>query len=249
MKLTALRPLVKLTTLRFKFYPTASRTIGCKWKGLANRFLPLIGILGVWAFQSIAVASTTWNGPTLNVSTEIPDNDDAGIISTQSVFASGISQIQTVTVTINITGTWNGDLYAYLVHDSGFSVLLNRAGRSLDNPDGSAASGMVVTFADSAASDIHTAIPMVGGSFTGTYQPDGRITDPLTVLNTDSRTAMLSSFSGLNADGSWTLFIADQSPGETSTLQSWSMNITGVPEPSTTMLGCVVMMVLLRRKR
>ena len=249
MKPSALRPFVNFTTFQFKFFPSTSLTIGCKWKGPANRALPLLGALGLLAFQSIAAASTTWNGPTINVSTEIPDNDDLGITTTHMVFDSGISQIDSVTVTINLTGTWNGDLYAYLAHDSGFSILLNRPGRSLDNPDGSASSGMVITFADSASSDIHTAIPMSGGSFTGTYQPDGRITDPLTVLDTDSRTAMLSSFSGLNADGSWTLFIADQSPGETSTLQSWSMTITGVPEPSTTMLGCVVMMVLLRRKR
>ena len=249
MKLSALRPFVNFTTLQFKFFPSTSLAIGCKWEEPANRALPFLAVLGVLAFQSIAAASTTWNGPTFNVSTEIPDNDDVGLTNTQTVSASGISQIDTVTVTINLTGTWNGDLYAYLAHDSGFSVLLNRPGRSLDNPDGSAASGMVTTFADSAGSDIHTAIPMSGGSFTGTYQPDGRITDPLAVLNTDSRPAMLSSFSGLNADGSWTLFIADQSTGETSTLQSWSMNITGVPEPSTTMLGCVVMMVLLRRKR
>ena len=249
MKLSVLRLFVNFTTSRFKFFPSTPRAIGGKWEGPANRALPFLGVLGVLAFQSIAAASTTWNGPTFNVSTAIPDNDDGGLTSTQTVGATGISQIENVTVTINLTGGWNGDLYAYLVHDSGFSVLLNRPGRSLDNPDGSAASGMVVTFADSAGSDIHTAIPMSGGSFTGTYQPDGRITDPLVVLDTDSRPAMLSSFSGLNADGSWTLFIADLSAGDTSTLQSWSMNITGVPEPSTIMLGCVVMMVLLRRKR
>lgn len=43
----------------------------------------------------------------------------------------------TITVTINLTGGWNGDLYAHLVHESGFSVLLNRTGRSLADPDGS----------------------------------------------------------------------------------------------------------------
>jgi subtilisin-like proprotein convertase family protein len=249
MKPSALRPFVNFTTLQIKFFPSTSLAIGCKWEEPANRALPFLGVLGILAFQSIAAAPTTWNSPTFNVSTEIPDNDDVGLTNTQIVSASGISQIDTFTVTINLTGTWNGDLYAYLAHDSGFAVLLNRPGRSLDNPDGSATTGMVTTFADYAVSDIHTAIPMSGGSFTGTYQPDGRITDPLDVLDTDSRTAMLSSFNGLNADGFWTLFIADQSTGETSTLQSWSMNITSVPEPSTTLLGCVVVMVLWRRKR
>ena len=35
------------------------------------------------------------------------------------------------------------------------------------------------------------------GSVSGTYQPDGRTTDPLVALDTDARTAMLSSFIGI----------------------------------------------------
>ncbi len=42
---------------------------------------------------------------------------------------------------------------------------------------------------------------------------DGRGSDPLVALNTDPRAAMLSSFNGLPAKGSWTHFIADQSAG------------------------------------
>ena len=85
--------------------------------------------------------------------------------------------------------------------DTGFAVLLNRPGRSLSTPDGSPTVGMNITFEDSAFSDIHTAIPMSGGSVSGTYQPDGRNIDPHDVLNTDARTAMLSSFNGLDGNG------------------------------------------------
>jgi len=215
---------------------------------LACRSLKLLP-LAFLAVNSIAEASITWNGPTINVSTAVPDNDDAGLTSSQTVAATGITQIEQVTVTINLTGGWNGDLYAHLVHDSGFSVLLNRPGRSLANPDGSGSSGMAINFDDAALADIHTAIPMSGGSFSGTFQPDGRTTDPFDVLNTDSRPAMLSSFTGLGANGTWTLFIADQSAGETSTLQSWSVTITGVPEPSTLLLSSLAIPMLLRRRR
>ena len=117
------------------------------------------------------------------------------------------------------------------------------------NPDGSASSGMSITIADSAAMDIHTAIPMSGGTVTGTYQPDGRNTDPLVVLDTDSRPAMLSSFTGLDASGSWTLFVADQSAGDQSTLESWSLTITGVPEPSSALLLITSSLLLARRRR
>jgi subtilisin-like proprotein convertase family protein len=192
--------------------------------------------LGVLAVSSSLQASTTWNGPTWNVSTAIPDNNDVGLSDTRTVSIPDATEITGVTVNLTFTGGWNGDLYAYLVHGSGFSVLLNRPGRSLANPDGSASSGMSITIADSASMDIHTAIPMSGGSVSGTYQPDGRETDPLAVVDTDARTAMLADFIGLDPNGDWTLFIADQSAGDTSTLQSWSMTINAVPEPSSALL-------------
>jgi subtilisin-like proprotein convertase family protein len=196
-----------------------------------------------------AAASTTWNGPTWNVSTVIPDNDQVGITDTRTISVPDITEIESVTVTISLSGGWNGDIYAYLVHDSGFSVLLNRPGRSIANPDGSGTVGMEFTFDDSAVSDIHTAIPMSGGVVTGTYQPDGRITDPYETLNTDSRPAMLSSFIGLNAGGNWTIFLADQSAGSESTLEGWSLQITGVPEPKAALLGGLGLLLLLGRRR
>ncbi|MBN8459518.1 MAG: PEP-CTERM sorting domain-containing protein [Verrucomicrobia bacterium] len=183
------------------------------------------------------------------MSTAIPDNDDAGFVDTRAVSIPGMELIADVTVTLNFTGGWNGDLYAYLVHGGGFAVLLNRPGRSLTSTDGSATVGMDITFSDSAPSDVHTAIPMSGGSVSGTYQPDSREADPLAVLDTAPRTAFLSNFAALDPNGTWSIFVADQSPGETSTLQSWSLNITTVPEPSSALFTLLSTAVLLRRRR
>jgi hypothetical protein len=48
----------------------------------------------------------------------------------------------------------------------------------------------------------------------------------------------LVSFNGSVADGTWTLYFADlSSGGGTSTLDSWSLDITAVPEPGTVALG------------
>jgi subtilisin-like proprotein convertase family protein len=195
-----------------------------------------------------ASAATTFTG-TWNVSAVIPDNDDVGYSNTQNISDAGMTEITGITVNLTFSGGWNGDLYAYLVHDTGFSVLLNRPGRNAIETDGSATVGMDITFDDNAGADIHTAIPMSGGPVSGTYQPDGRITDPLLVLATDSRPALLSSFIGLNANGSWTIFVADQSAGSVATLDSWSLSVTAVPEPSTAILGGISMLLLLRRKR
>ena len=208
----------------------------------------LLGVLGVLAVNSSSFAATIWNGPTWTVSTAIPDNDDVGFTDTRNVSIPGMTEIVSVTVNLNFSGGWNGDLYAYLVHGSGFSVLLNRPGRSTGAPDGSATVGMDITFDDGAFSDIHTAIPMSGGSVNGIYQPDGRSTDPLVVLNTDARPAMLSNFIGIDPNGLWTLFVADQSAGETSTLQSWSMSITAVPEPGVAAFAILGSGLLLRRR-
>ena len=41
---------------------------------------------------------------------------------------------------------YNGDLFAYLVHDTNFCVLLNRVGRSAANADGYPDSGFNITF-------------------------------------------------------------------------------------------------------
>jgi hypothetical protein len=41
----------------------------------------------------------------------------------------------------------------------------------------------------------------------------------------------LASFNGMDPNGTWTLFFADLSAGNTSTLNGWSLDVTAVPEP------------------
>lgn len=191
-----------------------------------------------------ATLSNTWT-----VNATIPDNDDVGYTDTRNLVTLDISQIESVTVALNFTGGWNGDIFAYLVHSTGFTVLLNRPGRDTGAPDGSATVGMAITLDDLATTDIHTGIPMSGGIVTGTWKPDGRTADPLVVVSSDPRNALFSSFDGLDANGNWTLFVADQSAGNTSTLQSWSLTVTGVPEPSAALFAAMASMGLLRRRR
>jgi hypothetical protein len=46
----------------------------------------------------------------------------------------------------------------------------------------------------------------------------------------------LAAFNGLNPNGTWTLFLADMSGGDTSTLVSWGLDISAVPEPASVAL-------------
>jgi subtilisin-like proprotein convertase family protein len=171
----------------------------------------------------------------------IPDNSPLGLVSTKQV-ATEVGAISDLNVKIQLAGGFNGDLYAYLVHDSGFSILLNRVGRRAGDASGYGDSGFNVTLDDQATNDIHTyrlavsgneSTPL-GGALTGSWQPDGRLTDPALVLDTDARTAPLSSFNGVNPNGAWTLFLADLSPLDSATLVSWGLELCGNPPVAPT---------------
>lgn len=162
----------------------------------------------------------------------IPDANPTGFYSLNTV--SGLAgPIQSVEVSVDITGGFNGDLYAYLAFSDGFSVLLNRVGKSNSDAFGYDDSGCHLTFSDSAATDIHLYGGNGGAPLTGIWQPDGREMDPQLVVGTDPRTAFLGSFNNLDPNGTWTLFVADMATGYQSTLVDWSLTIITVPEPST----------------
>lgn len=171
----------------------------------------------------------------------IPDASLSGLVDSRSITTT---QDRILSITVGLTiegvgaGAFNGDLYAYLSHDSGIAILLNRPGKTVGNPFGYEDNGFSVTFDDSAPNgDVHsyqtTVIPSSNGMLTGIWAPDGRNADPATVLDSNPRTATLDSFVGMNPNGNWNLFVADLSGGGTAQLTGWSMSITAVPEPQT----------------
>jgi autotransporter-associated beta strand protein len=157
--------------------------------------------------------------------TSIADNNPVGVADTRLITFDPAAVVTGLEVRLNLTGGWNGDMYASLVHDSGFTVLLNRPGNTVSNPGGSGSSGMTVTFSAAATTDIHTGIPN-SGTVTGTWQPDARTADPLLVTNSSPRTAFLSSFNEAPVQGNWTLFLADNAAADITTLTGWGLTIT-----------------------
>ena len=171
-----------------------------------------------------AQAALYSSGP-LNIG--IPDDDPNGVASTLTVsdWHSGWT-VTDVHVTLNVTGGWNGDLYAYLSHDGILVPLLNRVGTgSGSEPQfslGFSISGFgTVTLDDASTSgNIHDIENPAGG----TYQPD-------------SGAASLANFNNSYANGSWTIFFADMSGGDQSTLVSWGLELEAAPEPVVVGLG------------
>ncbi|MCX6894292.1 MAG: proprotein convertase P-domain-containing protein [Verrucomicrobia bacterium] len=155
-----------------------------------------------------------FNGAT-TINAAIPDGNPVGYVNTISVSGTGNNDIRAVNVFLNISGGYNGDLYGYLLGPNGqLAVLLNRIG---PGAFGNSGNGMTVTLDDAAGSSIEA----VGatGFVSGTYQPSGSL-------------AALNGV-GNYANGTWTLFLADLSNGDQSTLVSWGLQIDVVPEPVT----------------
>ena len=150
-------------------------------------------------------------------------------------------------VRLNISGGYNGDLYAYLSFGNVLVPLLNRVGVGDSDAFGYSDAGMNVTFSDGGVGN-HGDIHSYGGSGapSGLYTPDGRTIGPLSAPGSfDTATRVdFSVYSNLNPNGVWTLFLADVSGGGgTSRLNSWELDITAVPEPvncALAVLGTVV---------
>lgn len=177
---------------------------------------------------------------------QVPDNSTVGFATTAN--ASGYQPtITAVSVTLNITGGFNGDLYAYLSHGGVLLPLLNRVGVSGTgdgNDVGYLETGLNLTLDPAAANDVHfyrDYSPAYNGSgqLTGTWQPDGRSIDPASdrALFDSAGRLTFASFNGLDPNGMWTLFIADLSPGGQSELAGWALSVTAVPEPVNAALG------------
>lgn len=165
----------------------------------------------------------------------ISDNNPSGWQDSHTVsgLGSGLS-ITDVRVSLNISGGWNGDLYGYLLYQpvgggtGTLMVLLDGVGQP-GVTGGYGDTGFSVTLSDAGAHPIenyqnysYTTTP--GGQLQGTWQAsDGA----------ETFGGAGGTFTGLDPNGTWTLFLADRAMGDQSTVTSWNLQVEAVPEPTT----------------
>jgi len=183
------------------------------------------------AAASLAVTAANATLYTTNfnwsVNQTVPDNNYSGWANSQIISGqSGTISPGSLLVSLDLAGGWNGDLYAYLVHGTGFAVLLDRVGTGVSGVSsfGYGDAGMNVNLAATG-----TSIHQYGGinnTFPGS---------PAGSWLTDNTSGSLASFLSTTPNGTWSLFIADLSGGGVSTVQSWGlqMDIVAVPEVET----------------
>src|ERR1041385_4220358 len=102
----------------------------------------VLPILAFFCFSAQSQLVTNWP-----IGQPIPDGDPSGVASVQSI-STPITAITDLKVTLQVSGTWDGDLYCYLTHSPGFAVLLNRVGRRPESTVGYGDNGFDVMFDD-----------------------------------------------------------------------------------------------------
>jgi len=176
-----------------------------------------------------------WAQATLQTDTggTIPAGSPVGTVftATLSGYTAGLNANPTVSqlsVNLNITGGYNGDLYAYLIAPNGtLVVLMNQPGVAL-NGFGAYGSGMNITLQDGTTTHGSIQNETSGSILSGSYNAEGA----------------LSAFNSSQVNGVWTLYFADLASGTGSPSLTWSIGLTPVPEPVDLALGLFAAMML-----
>jgi len=163
----------------------------------------------------------------------IPDGSPVGVASQMNFTANTTgNQMIGVTVGLNVSGGYDGNLYAYLISPTGTLVVL------MDHPGSApfyaAGSGMTVTLDSSAGTGIQSVAETYRQNLAGTYAPLGNLSGIAAPGGNDG-----------TGNGTWTLFFADLTRGGGQAyLDSWTLNLTVVPEPVTLSLGLFAAMLI-----
>ena len=218
-----------------------------------KKIILTLGLSGLLSLSATATLTLDWYSG--SVGSAIADNSAAGQTFTTSggTWSGGTwgtggtldTASGSISVLLNLSGGYNHDLYGYLVYNDGAGtmtqVLLNRVTSTGAGFGGGTTTDFAslqsagVTLVDGAGNgSIHSATPTAGQSY---------ISDSASTLN--------GTFGNMASGGTWTLFLSDLAAGDQSTLVSWGLQVSVVPEPVTWALlifAALLVAVLFRAK-
>jgi hypothetical protein len=155
----------------------------------------------------------TYSSGTISPNQVILDNSPVGVGYGFDFSESGL-KVDSLVLTLNMSGGFNSDMYGYLQHGGTLIELFNPASFSAGGASGSTLNLSLASGTGLSSLSTATAANLAGGS---TYAAFGD----------------LNGFVGAQPFGLWTLYFADQGAGDKMTLNGFSLDIAVVPEPTT----------------
>jgi subtilisin-like proprotein convertase family protein len=191
--LTAVRPVAGTGDTQFEVLFNVQTTAGRYALGIGAGARDLAGR----PLDPYGAAYTLTRTFTYSSAAPVPIPDVGTAVSTTTVGQD--VPIDHVTVTLNITHSYDSDLYIHLQSPDGINV-------TLVYRRGGAGHGFVNTVLDDAAA---ASIRFAAAPFTGTFQPE----------------ASLSFFNGAHSRGVWKLCVQDLAAGDSGVINGWSLTL------------------------
>jgi len=206
-----------------------------------NRFKPVFSLLVAFLMAMAGLnAQATFTGANFNAPTT--GTSGVGFGTVQVGCVGTIQNGANITLQLTLAHSFMGDLQMWLVAPSG-QVL------ELSTRNGGGNNNINVVFSDAATTNITAATvttstgadvcPPTTFAYNGTFKPEGR-NNVVTAFNVAPSNVpaagtftFANTFSGINADGTWTLRADDGVGGDDGVSCSWSISFAGVPVPPT----------------
>ncbi len=169
------------------------------------------------AAQFCNASSITINsgGPASPYPSTVSVSGQTGVITALAVTLNGFSH------------TFPDDVDILLVSPSGQNALIMS-----DVGGGTLASGLTLTLDDAAATSLPNNGPLVSGTFKPTDVNDGVEIFPSPAPAPAGGSA-LSVFNGKDPNGTWSLYVKDDTSGDAGSISGWCLDITTAPSPCT----------------
>ena len=189
---------------------------------------PLMVITLLVAAMAVPAGAATFSNTT---AITIPAGPAAGTLYPSPIAVSGLSgTVAAVTVTLNgVSHTCADDIGVLLVGPAGQNVMLMHDVGGCA-PAVPAISGVTLTFDDAAAGSLPNSAQIVAGTYKPTVgtvaSGEGGTGPPPAPAPAPTGTA-LSVFNGTAPNGTWNLYVYDDSSGDSGSISSgWTLNIT-----------------------